>query len=158
MLDSVDIRLLAELERDADRPNVELARLVGLSPAATLNRVRRLKDAGIVSGIHARLDPKEAGFALQVYVTATLNEHDQEAHRRFEQTVKRIPNVISADWVTGETDALLQVVARDVEELQRVLWALSGRGGAVRVLTLLRLDRLKERSPLPLSPPAAAPA
>ena len=151
MLDSVDIRLLAELERDADRPNVELARLVGLSPAATLNRVRRLKEAGIVAGIHARLDPKEAGFPLQVYVAATLNEHDQAAHKRFEQSVKRIPNVISADWGTGETDALLQIVAGDVEELQKVLMARSGRGGAQRLLTLLRLDRLKERSPLPLA-------
>ncbi len=55
-LDSVDIRLLVELQADADRPNVELARLVGLSPAATLHRVRRLKEAGIVSGIVARLD------------------------------------------------------------------------------------------------------
>ena len=50
-LDSVDIQLLAELQADADRPNVELARLVGLSPAATLHRVRRLKESGIVRSI-----------------------------------------------------------------------------------------------------------
>ena len=53
-LDSVDLRLLEELQADADRPNVEFARLVGLSPAATLHRVRRLKESGIVRGIVAR--------------------------------------------------------------------------------------------------------
>jgi Lrp/AsnC family leucine-responsive transcriptional regulator len=150
-LDEIDLRLLRELESDADRPNVELARLVGLSPAATLNRVRRLKETGVVTGIHAHLDPKTAGFPLQVYVAATLTEHDLAAHRKFEAAVKKMPNVIYADWVTGETDALLHVVARDVEELQRVLLTLSARGGAGRVTTLLRLEPLKPRSPLPVT-------
>lgn len=153
-LDEIDVRLLRELEADADRSNVELARLVGLSPAATLNRVRRLKESGIVASIQARVDPGRAGFPLQVFLAATLGGHDQAAHRRFETTVKKLPNVIQADWVTGETDALLHVVARDVEELQKVLLALSGRGGAQRLLTLLRLEPLKPRSPLPVSGPA----
>src|SRR5439155_1348090 len=52
-LDEIDLKLLAELERDADRPNVELARLVGLSPAATFNRVRRLKSSGVISAVVA---------------------------------------------------------------------------------------------------------
>jgi Lrp/AsnC family leucine-responsive transcriptional regulator len=61
-----------------------------------------------------------------------------------------MPEVISADWVTGETDAMLIVVAREVAELQRVLVRLSTRGGAARVTTLLRLEELKPPSPLPL--------
>ena len=75
-LDVIDVRLLTELQADADRPNVELARLVGLSPAATLNRVRRLKESGVVRAIAARLDSAAAGFALQVYVLVTLGRHD----------------------------------------------------------------------------------
>ena len=54
-----------------------------------------------------------------------------------------MPEVISADWVTGEIDAILVVVAREVAELQRVIMRLSSRGGAVRVTTLLRLEELK---------------
>ncbi len=63
-----------------------------------------------------------------------------------------MPEVIAADWVTGETDAMLMVVAREVAELQRVLVRLSTRGGAARVMTLLRLEELKPSSPLPLMP------
>jgi Lrp/AsnC family leucine-responsive transcriptional regulator len=151
-LDSVDLTLLAELQTDADRSNVELARLAGLSPAATLHRVRRLKESGIVAGIYARLDSAAAGFALQVYVAVTLERHDDAAHRRFAQAVRAMPEVISADWVTGETDAMLMVVAREVAELQRVLVRLSTRGGAQRVMTYLRLEQLKPASPLPLEP------
>jgi Lrp/AsnC family leucine-responsive transcriptional regulator len=148
-LDDVDLRLLEELEKNADRPNVELARIVGLSPAATLKRIRRLKDEGVIRSIRARLDTNELGFPLQVYVMCTLDQHDERANRRFEAAIKKIPNVVRADWVTGETDALLQVVARDVAELQKVLMLLSSGAGASRILTLLRLEELKPPSPLP---------
>jgi Lrp/AsnC family transcriptional regulator, leucine-responsive regulatory protein len=148
-LDVIDVKLLSELQADADRPNVELARLVGLSPAATLNRVRRLKESGVVRAIAARLDSAAAGFALQVYVLVTLGRHDEAANRRFEEAVRSLPQVIAADWVTGEVDAILMVVARDVAELQRILLRLSSRGGT-RLLTLLRLQELKASSPLPL--------
>jgi Lrp/AsnC family transcriptional regulator, leucine-responsive regulatory protein len=151
-LDLIDVRLLEELQSDADRPNVELARLVGLSPAATLHRVRRLKESGIVRSVVARLDPAEAGFPLQVYVSVTLERHGDTAYRRFRETIRDIPEVISADWVTGETDAMLLVVAREVAQLQRVLVRLSTRGGAARAMTLLRLEELKPASPLPLGP------
>ena len=151
-LDLIDRRLLDELQADADRPNVELARIVGLSPAATLHRVRRLKESGIVRGIAARLDSAAAGFTLQVYVAVTLRQHDEASHRRFASVVRAMPEVIAADWVTGETDAMLMVVAREVAQLQRVLVRLSTRGGAARVMTLLRLEELKSSSPLPLGP------
>lgn len=151
-LDLIDLKLLEELQTDADRSNVELARLIGLSPAATLHRVRRLKESGIVRGVVARLDLAEAGFPLQVYVSVTLQRHGDAAHRRFLEALRDMPEVIAADWVTGETDAMLMVVAREVAQLQRVLVRLSTRGGASRVTTLLRLEELKPASPLPLGP------
>jgi Lrp/AsnC family leucine-responsive transcriptional regulator len=79
----------------------------------------------------------------------TLGEHDERANRRFDNAIKKIPNVVRADWVTGETDALLQVVARDVGELQRVLMLLSSGAGAARILTLLQLEEMKAPSPIP---------
>jgi len=150
-LDTIDVRLLTELQTDADRPNVELARIVGLSPAATLNRVRRLKESGVLRRIAARLDSTAAGFPLQVYLMVTLTRHDEAANRRFSEAVTAIPQVIAADHVTGEVDAVLMVVARDVSELQTVLARLATRG-ASRLVTLLRLEELKPSSPLPLAP------
>ena len=75
-LDEVDVELLSALQTDADCTNVELARLVGLSPAATLHRVRWLKESGVIRIISAQLDAAAAGFPLQLYVTATLARHD----------------------------------------------------------------------------------
>jgi Lrp/AsnC family leucine-responsive transcriptional regulator len=152
-LDEVDVRLLDELQRDADRTNVELARRVGLSPTATLHRVRRLKGSGVVAAIAARLDAGVAGFPLRVYVELTVARHTEAAEKRLDDVILGLPQVTQADWVAGETDVLLTVAARNLEELQQVLLALSSRGGATRVTTLLRLREIKPPSPLPLEPP-----
>jgi Lrp/AsnC family leucine-responsive transcriptional regulator len=155
-LDDVDIQLLGELQEDADRTNVELARVVGLSPAATLNRVRRLKESGVIRVISAQLDPAAAGFPLHMYVAATLGRHDPHATRVFEEQVRALPQIIAADNVTGEMDYLLVVVARDVTELQQVLAGLATRGGQ-RLVTSLRLEEVKPPSRLPLAVPEPRP-
>ena len=151
-LDDVDIQLLTALQEDADRTNVELARLAGLSPAATLHRVRRLKESGVIRIITARLDPAAAGFPLQLYVMAALTRHDPRSTRVFEDQVRALPQIIDAVNVAGETDYLLTVVARDVADLSGVLASLSTRGG-YRLVTYLRLAEIKPPSPLPLGPP-----
>jgi Lrp/AsnC family leucine-responsive transcriptional regulator len=155
-LNEIDIQLLSALQVDADRTNVELARLVGLSPAATLNRVRRLKESGVIRVISARLDAAAAGFPLQMYVAAGLARHDPRSTRLFEEQVRALPQIITADNVAGEVDYLLTVVARDVTELQRVLAALAIRGGQ-RLVTYLRLEEIKPPSRLPLEPATPAP-
>ena len=149
-LDEIDVELLALLQTDADRTNVELARSVGLSPAATLNRIRRLKETGVIRKVAARLDPALVGLPLQVYISVTMVRNDPAASRGFIETVRETAQIISADWVAGETDAMLLVVARDVAELQMVLTRLATRGGQ-RLTTLLRLEEIKPLSPLPLS-------
>jgi Lrp/AsnC family transcriptional regulator, leucine-responsive regulatory protein len=149
-LDEIDLRILAELETDADRANVAVARAVGLSPAATHQRTRKLKEAGVIQRVTAQVDPAKAGFPLLVYVQVTLGRHDDVAHRRIEKTVREMPQVIQADWVAGEIDLLLTVVGRSIAELQRVLFLLSSRGGAQRVVSLLRLEEVKSRAPLPV--------
>ena len=111
--------------RDADRPNVELARIAGLSPAATLNRVRRLKESGVIEGIHAKLDREAAGFGLCVYVSVTLGRHEEALERRFEKVVAELP---AGDGRRlgggGDRRAARRSSARDLAELQHVLVAL----------------------------------
>jgi Lrp/AsnC family transcriptional regulator, leucine-responsive regulatory protein len=150
-LDEIDLQLLSELQADADRTNVELSRVVGLSPAATLNRIRRLKASGVIKVISARLDAAALGFPLQMYVAATLGRHDPRATRAFEEQIRALPQIIAADNVTGEMDYLLTIVARDVTELQQVLATLSARGSQ-RLVTYLRLEEIKPPSRLPLLP------
>ena len=151
-LDQIDVQLLTQLQQDADRTNLELAAQVGLSAAATLHRVRRLKESGAIRIISADLDPEQVGFPLSVYVAVTV--YGARATQRLEQQIRDLPQVIQADMVAGEMDYWLSVVARDIEDLQHVLTLLATHGGQ-RVITYLRLKQLKPRTPLPI---AAGPA
>jgi len=149
-LDDVDILLLTALQEDADRTNVELARLAGLSPAATLNRVRRLKESGVIRVIRAELDPAAAGFPLQVYVTATLARHDPRSSRVFDDLIRPcLRSSPRTTWRARWTTAVRR--RRDVAELQEVLASLATRGGQ-RLVTYLRLAEVKPPSRLPLAP------
>ena len=88
---------------------------------------------------------------MQLYVFATLGRHDPRATRIFEDQIRALPQIVSADNVAGEMDYLLSVVARDVAELQEVLTRLSTRGGQ-RLITYLRLSEVKPPCGLPLDP------
>src|ERR1700729_532263 len=155
-LDDVDVKLLTALQADADCTNVELARLVGLSPAATLHRIRWLKESGVIRIISAQLDPAAVGFSLQLYVMVALARHDPRSNRIFEDQVRALPQIIAADNVAGEMDYLLSVVALDVTDLQEVLASLSTRGGQ-RLVTYLRLGEGKAPSRPPPGRAAAPP-
>lgn len=155
-LDDVDVKLLAELQQDADRTNVELAAIAGLSPAATLHRVRRLKESGVIRLVSARVDPAAAGLPLTVFVAVSMAVHDERSSRRFERELVALPQVISADIVAGEMDYWLTVVAHDVPELEHVLTRLATLGGQ-RVVTHLRLKEIKPPAPLPIVAGAVAP-
>jgi len=149
-LDEIDVKLLTALQADADCTNVELARLVGLSPAATLHRVRRLKESGVIRIISAQVDPVAAGFPLQVYVTASLSRQDARSTRIFDDQLRALPQIIAADNVAGEMDYVITAVARDVADLQEVLVSLATRGGQ-RLITYLRLAEIKPPSRLPVA-------
>ena len=155
-LDEIDVKLLTVLQADADCTNVELARLVGLSPAATLHRVRRLKESGVIRIISAQLDPAAAGFPLQVYVTASLSRHDARSTRIFDDQLRALPQIIAADNVAGEMDYVITAVARDVADLQEVLASLATRGGQ-RLITYLRLAEVKPPSRLPVAATVPSP-
>ncbi|GAB3245220.1 hypothetical protein GCM10027456_15130 [Kineosporia babensis] len=152
-LDEIDVKLLTQLQQDADRTNLELAELVGLSPAATLHRVRRLKESGAIRIISARVDAAAVGFPLTVFMSVTTP--NPRATERFEREVRELPQVIAADTVAGEMDYWLTVVARDVEDLEHTLTRIATHGGG-RVVTYLRLKQLKPPTPLPLLPSTAA--
>lgn len=151
-LDDIDCALLAILQERGDAQNVALAREVGLSPAATLRRVRRLREEGVVEAVRAVVDPARVGLVIDAFVLGTLAEHSDRADASFGKALAKMPNVLRADMIAGADDVLLHVVAKDAPELARVLVDIK-RAGASRVRTMLRLAALKAPAAVPVTPP-----
>src|ERR1700760_3365758 len=113
-LDEIDRRILRALQRDGRLQNVELARIVGLSASPCLRRVKRLEAEGIITGYVALLDAAKIDVGLTAFARISLVSQDAETVDGFAAMVGALPQVVECHIMAGECDALLRVVAADL--------------------------------------------
>lgn len=119
-LDRIDQAIIALLQRDARMTHAAIAEHVHLSPSACLRRVRRLEDDGIISGYHAALDRERIGLGTTVFVEIALDGQEANVLDEFEAAVVEVPEVISCHLMAGDFDYIVQVVAADVTDYERI--------------------------------------
>lgn len=119
-LDSIDRRILRELQRDGALRNDQLAERIGLSPSPTLRRVKAL-ERSVIAGYVALLDPKAIGLGVRMRVDLRLKEQGREAIERLDAAIVAMPEVVECMTMLGEWDCSLTVVARDVDDYQRFM-------------------------------------
>jgi Lrp/AsnC family leucine-responsive transcriptional regulator len=117
-LDVVDRRLIEALDRNARTSTAELARLVGLSPQSTSDRMKRLEDVGVVTGFTVKLDPAALGLAIGAYIRIRPAMGELQ---RVAQLLAEIPEVIECDRITGADCFIAKVFVSRVAELERVI-------------------------------------
>ena len=150
-LTRTDRRLLAELQRDATRNQSELAEMVGMSRTSCWRRIRDFEEAGLIERQVVLLNPKKAGFMLEVLVLVAMTEHTEQTRESFERHVSILPEVMECFSVSGERDYLLQVVARDMDSYNDFLNAQILRHPAVQsASSTFVLRRVKYSTALPL--------
>jgi DNA-binding Lrp family transcriptional regulator len=120
-LDSIDRKILAELQADGRMTNVELAKRVQISPPPCLRRVRALEEAGFIKGYHAQLDPKALGFEVGVFALVGLNSQADADLRAFEEQCRKWPIVRECSMLNGQDDFILKCVAPDLSAFQSFL-------------------------------------
>ncbi len=150
-LSRTDRRLLTELQRDATRNQSELAEIVGMSRTSCWRRIRDFEEAGLIEGQVALLNPKLAGFTIEVLLLVAMTEHSDENRESFERQVSILPEVMECFSVSGDRDYLLQVVARDMDSYNDFLNAEILRHPAVQsASSTFVLRRVKYSTALPL--------
>ena len=147
--DATDRAILKALATDAGQGTAALGRSLGLSQSATWKRIRRLREAGAITGTRLDLDAAALGFGVTVFLGVKLSARRRVPLEDFERAVSAIPEIQSVEHVLGLYDYRLRVVARDVADFERVLrrriMALPGVGD-VEANVLLS----EERRPGPL--------
>lgn len=135
-LDRIDRALLAALQEDVRRSNKELAAAVGLSPSSCLERVRRLRQSGVIRGAWAEIDPRALGIELQAMIAVQLAKHSRREVDAFTRHALALPEVVALHHVAGRVDFLVQVAVRDTSQLRNlVLDAFSARREVARIET-----------------------
>src|ERR1700689_1867675 len=117
-LDSIDLRILSELQANGRIPNVELSRRAKITAPPCLRRMRALEKAGYIRGYHADLDAKSLGYEVTGFAFVGLASQAEADLKRFEEQVKSWPNVREFQMLSGEVDFLLKCVAKDLSAFQ----------------------------------------
>ena len=147
-LDRIDLKILAELQRNGRITNVELADLVNLSPSPCLMRVKKLQKAGYITGYRAEIDLAALGAHVQVFVTVELESHKAESFQLFERTVARMDQITGCWAIGGGYDYLMQVVTTDVATFQEMMdGLLESRAGVRRYYSYIVTKPVKADPP-----------
>lgn len=120
-LDEFDIRILREVTRDGRISVQTLSERIGLSPSPVARRLKRLEEAGIITGYAAQINEAALGFEVSVFVSVKLDRQIDDALSAFESEIATFPEVVDCWLMTGNRDYLLRVVTRNMADFEKFL-------------------------------------
>lgn len=120
-LDRIDLKILAQLQKNGRVTNVDLAEAVGLSPSPCLMRVKRLEKAGYITGYGAQIQLQKLGSTLMVFTEVTLSDHRRDDFSRFEAAIRGVSEIIECHLVSGGYDYLLKFITQGVNHYQEII-------------------------------------
>jgi len=119
-MNRTDEKLLRLLQSNCRLPIVELAEKVSLSTSACHRRIKLLEESGKIDGYSARLDARNLGYRVTVYVEIALNSQSDECLNNFEKAVKNCPEILECHLMAGEADYLIKVAAHSTDHYERI--------------------------------------
>ncbi|HHG88879.1 MAG TPA: Lrp/AsnC family transcriptional regulator [Devosia sp.] len=150
-LSVIDRKLLLAVQADCQQSVQQLSEQVGLSPSACHRRLKALEEKGFVLAYRAALNADKLGFTMQFFIEVSLSSQSEQSFSAFEKAVNGIPEVLECHLMAGQSDYILRVVCRDLEDFERLHRRLIARlPGVARVLSNMSIRTVKVRTGLPL--------
>ena len=150
-LDSIDLRILDELQRDGALANVELARRVHLTPSPCLTRVKALEAAGVIQRYVALVNATSLGLSLNVFISISLKTQSKQSLAEFEQRIVEHDEVMECYLMTGDSDYLIRVAVADIAALEKfILEQLTPISGLEKIRSSFALKQVRYKTALPL--------
>ena len=147
-IDATDKQLLRLLQTQARMSITELAERVNLSATPCARRIKRLEEAGIITGYHTQTDAQKLGYPLAVFIAISMDRHTADRFEHFEEKIQSFDEVVSCSIVTGRTeDYLIKVRVRDMAHYEEfLLHRLNRIEGVAQVHTSFELREVFSRS------------
>ena len=149
-LDELDRKILGELQEDAEQSLDEIARKVGSSKTPVWNRIKRMRETGVILRQTAILDPDALGLEACFFVLIRTSEHEAEWQRRFLKALQERPEVLEAHRLAGDIDYILKVRVRNARAYDTFYQALISEVRIYNVTALLSMEEIKSTTMLPL--------
>lgn len=151
-LDELDLQILHSLQKNSKITNLKLSQDVGLSPAPTLERVKKLERKKIIKSYHAVVDPHAVGLQIESFVLVHLDWSQKSAMKSFVKKIESMPEIVECYRIVGDADCLLKVVTKDIPAYEEfVVEQLTRLDEVQRVHSLMVLSTAKMTRLLPLN-------
>lgn len=150
VLDALDRRILGELQADASQSLDEIAKKVGSSKTPVWNRIRKMREAGVIRQQTVIVEPKALDRGTCFFVLIRTSEHEAEWQRRFLAALLRRPEVLEAHRLAGEIDYILKVRVADASAYDDFYQALISDVRIFNVTALLSMEEIKATTVLPV--------
>ncbi|MEI9917932.1 MAG: Lrp/AsnC family transcriptional regulator [Bacteroidota bacterium] len=150
-LDSIDKKILEILQTNSNITNAQLAQEIGLSPAPTLERVKKLETGGVIKSYHAVIDTAAVGMGVNTFVMVSLKGHNKDNIEKFMKVIRKIDEVVECHHVTGSADFILKIVCTDIPAYQNLmLEKVSNIEVVDNMQTMVILSTFKDSKVVPL--------
>lgn len=149
-IDETDRKILLELQRDASQSLDDIARAVGSSKTPVWNRIRKLREAGVITRQTVILDPEALGLEACFFVLIRTSEHEAEWQRKFLKALQGRPEVLEAHRLAGDIDYILKVRVKNARAYDTFYQALISEVRVHNVTALLSMEEIKSTTMLPL--------
>ena len=151
-LDDRDLKILAILAREGRISKADLAKRINLSAAPCWERLKRLEDAGVITGYHAEIALKKVAPHIVVFMAAELENHRSADFQTFERAVQPLDEIVECWAVGGGFDYILQIVTADIDSYQRLVdHLLEARVGLARYFTYVVTKPVKQAGAPPIA-------
>ena len=149
-LDDLDRKILGEVQTDAEQSLDEIARKVGSSKTPVWNRIRRMREAGVILRQTALLDAEALGLEACFFVLIRTSEHEVDWQRKFLQVLRSRPEVMEAHRLAGDIDYILKVRVKNARAYDTFYQALISEVRIYNVTALLSMEEIKSTTALPI--------
>ena len=119
--DNIYRKILEILQKSAKITNAQLSKEIGLSPAPTLERVKKLETMGVINSYHAKLDTAKIGLGVTTFVLVNLVGHNRENIEQFIKEIDKVDEVIECHHITGAGDFILKIISKDIPAYQKLM-------------------------------------
>lgn len=149
-MDDLDRKILIELQRDATAALDDVAKRVGSSKTPVWNRIRKMREAGIIERTVAIVNPEAVGLGTTFYVLVRTSQHESDWLAKFVAAVNRHPEIVTAHRLAGDIDYILKVQVADAKAFDAFYRSLINDVSIFNVTSLMSMEQIKATTELPL--------
>ena len=147
-IDKIDLNILKIMQENGRITNLQLSQNIGLSPAPTLERVRKLEHLGYIKSYHALVDEEKLGLGIKTFIQVSLDFHQNDTIQIFLDEIQAIKEITECHHVTGQCDFILKAYVKDIKTYEQLIMQKISKISVVKTFQTMMIMSTNKKEPI----------